>query len=249
MNRFLMWLLISAALYGQTVIAQDQVLIYTRNGEGYVHDNIEAASTALLKICKDLGMQAEVSDDPKLFTKSNLAGYKVIIFNNTNNEAFTKESQREAFVDYIRSGRGFVAIHSACASERDWPWYWAMVGGTFVRHPKMQPFDIHMIDPDHPTTEFLPQIWPWEDECYFMNHLNPDIHVLYAADLRTIEDEKKQEYPGDTFGNYFPLAWVHEFEDGRQFYTALGHKIAHYEDPLFVRHLKAGIAWSAKMKP
>ena len=60
----------------------------------------------------------------------------------------------------------------ACASERDWPWFWANVGGLFVRHPKFQKFDIKVIDKSHSSTNFLPDVWKWEDECYYLNNLN-----------------------------------------------------------------------------
>jgi type 1 glutamine amidotransferase len=65
-----------------------------------------------------------------------------------------------------------------------------------------------------------------------------------VADLRTINDPQKAEYPGNVFGDYFPLAWYHEFEGGRVFYTAIGHDIAHYSDPLYVKHLTGGILWA-----
>lgn len=226
-----------------SVAQQTSVLIYTKNGEGYVHDNIEASVTALQKICSKHNIETEVSDDPSVFTDENLRRFHVIIFSNTNNEGFDTDEQRKAFVRYIRAGGGFMGIHSACASERQWPWFWANMGGFFVRHPKLQEFDIKIVDADHASTSFLPDTWAWEDECYLMNHLNPDINILLAVDLRTIEDDQIDEYPGDTFGNYFPLAWYHEFEGGRQFYTALGHKIEHYDDPNFVRHLEGGLMW------
>ena len=99
-----------------------RVLIYTKNGEGYVHDNIAASVAALEKICKQEGIQTEVSEDPSVFTPENLARFDGIIFSNSNNEAFDNKKQRKAFQDFIRSGHGFAAIHSANASERDWPW-------------------------------------------------------------------------------------------------------------------------------
>jgi type 1 glutamine amidotransferase len=78
-----------------------------------------------------------------------------------------------------------------------------------------------------------------------MNHLNPDIHVLLAADLNTIDkDPRLDEYPGDTFGNLFPLAWYHEYDGGREFFTALGHNPEHYSDENFRRHLAGGILWA-----
>lgn len=220
-----------------------RVLIYTRNGEGYVHDNIAASVAALEKICKEEVILTEVSDEPGVFTPENLERFDAIIFSNSNNEAFLTEGQRKAFQDYIRSGHGFMAIHSANASERDWPWYWAMVGGKFVRHPPHQEFDVVVTDPSHPSTTHLPARWTVKDECYFSNQLNPDIHVLLSVDLTTIEDEGKTEYPGETFGQLFPLAWCHEFEGGRQFYTALGHDSWFYDDPLFVEHLRGGLKW------
>lgn len=223
---------------------EKRILIYTKNGEGYVHDNIAASVEALIKICKENKIQTDVSDKPSVFTDENLKQYQVIIFSNTNNEAFDTDEQRNAFTKFIQSGKGFVGIHSACASERKWPWFWAMVGGLFVRHPKFQPFTIKVIDHQHPATEFLGDTWTWEDECYYLNHLNPDIHVLLVADLTTIDDPQRAEYPGETFGNYFPLAWYHHFDGGREFYTALGHQIEHYKDPNFLKHLWGGIHWA-----
>ena len=220
-----------------------KILIYTRNGSGYVHDNIEASVKALEEICAALGIETEATDTPAVFTTEKLAGFDGIIFSNANNEAFTSKDQRDAFQEFIRSGKGYGSIHSSCASERDWPWFWAMTGGLFLRHPPLQKFDIRVVDREHISTAHLPAVWKWEDEPYYLHHFNPDIHVLLAADLRTIEDELKDEYPGTTFGDYLPLAWYHHYEGGRQWFTALGHKIEYYEDPLFREHLKGGILW------
>ncbi len=225
-------------------IAQKKILIYTKNGKGYVHENISASVEALTKLCKDNGYTSETSSDPALFTTDKLKTFTCIIFSNTNNEGFDTEAQRQAFVEYIHKGGAFVGIHSASGSERQWPWFWSLLGGKFVRHPELQKFTLKVIDPSHPSTKFLKDTWQWEDECYYTNNLNPDIHVVLAADLTTITDEKKSEYPGATFGNYFPIAWSHEFEGGRQFYTALGHKAEYYKDPVFLQHLLGGIKWT-----
>ncbi len=247
---FIQIILLAPVLFAQyfAINAREKcVLIYTKNGEGYIHDNIAASVDALKKICQENKIQTEVSDNPAVFTDENLKKYQAIIFSNTNNEGFDTDDQRAAFKQFVQSGKGFVGIHSACASERKWPWFWAMVGGQFVRHPKFQPFTIKVIDHQHPATEFLGETWSWEDECYYLNHLNPDIHILLAADLTTIDDPQRSEYPGETFGNYFPLAWYHHFDGGRQFYTALGHQNTHYSDPQFLKHLQGGILWALKI--
>ena len=252
MKRILLLFFICAALVVNTK-AQSNILIYTHNGKGpngkgYVHDNIPAAVAALKKLSADNGYKAESTDDPSFFTSENLKRFDCIIFASTNNEAFYTEDQKQAFVNYIRSGKGFVGIHSASGSERQWPWFAAMLGGRFMRHPPLQSFTIKVIDKNHPSTSFLDETWSWEDECYYTNNLNPDINVLLAVDLKTIKDDKKNEYPGVTFGDYFPLAWYHEFEGGRQFYTSLGHKSEYYKDEKFLKHLLGGIKWALNEK-
>ncbi len=221
----------------------ERVLIYTRNGKGYVHDNIPASVKALKEICAGMGIQADATDDPALFTPENLKKYDALIFSNTNNEVFDNEAQKKALQEYIRHGGGFVGIHSANATERDWPWMWAMVGGKFVRHAHHQTFTVQVVDSLHPSTAPLPARWTVDDECYYSNELNPDIHILLAADLTTVEDPGRAEYPGRTFGDSFPLCWCHTYDGGREWYTALGHDASFYSDPLFRKHLKGGIAW------
>ena len=225
-----------------------KVLVYTKNGEGYVHENIPYSIEAIKKLGKENGFLVDASDDPAVFTDENISQYDALVFSNTNNEAFDNQAQRDVFKRYIQSGGAFVGIHSACGSERDWPWFWNVVGGKFHRHPPRQDFDVNVLNRYHPSTNFLPGTWKIkDDECYYLKHLNPDINVLLAADLTTVEDEKKDEYPGEVFGNSFPLAWYHSFDGGRLWYTALGHKPEHYSDPTFMRHVLGGICWALKI--
>ncbi|NND31858.1 MAG: hypothetical protein HKN76_04650 [Saprospiraceae bacterium] len=227
----------------ENTLVGKRILVFTKNGEGYVHDNIASSVKAIKKLGEENGFAVDATDSAAVFTSNKLMEYDAIVFSNTNNKTFDNEGQKIAFQEYIRSGKGFVGIHVASGSERNWPWYWKLVGGKFVRHPKFQQFEIEVIDHDHPSTYFLPDVWIREDECYFINKLNPANHVLLAARLPSIIDEKKKDYPGDTFGDLVPLAWCHKFDGGRQWYTALGHKIEHYEDPTFMRHILGGIQW------
>jgi type 1 glutamine amidotransferase len=147
--------------------------------------------------------------------------------------------------NYIHNGGGFVGIHSASGSERTWPWFSALLGGNFERHAPQQDFTVMVVDRGHPSTAFLPDKWEIEsDECYYQDELSPGIHVLLAVDLNTIEDQGKTEYPGTIFADRFPLAWYQEFEGGRSWYTALGHRPEEYSDPTFVRHILGGIQWA-----
>ena len=229
------------------------VLIYTKNGKGpgkFVHKNIPTSIECIKSICDRNGWTCEASDDPAIFnTIEKIAQFDVLVFSNTNNETFDTDAQKKVFQEYIRSGGGFAAIHSACASERHWPWYWDNVGCKFVSHPKIQEFDIKVVDKKHPSTEFLPDIWKWTDECYILNRFSMTNHILLAADLRTVEfNNPKKEHPGHTFGDYTPLCWYRNFEGGRQWYTALGHAKEYYKDPTFIKHIEGGIKWAMRKK-
>jgi type 1 glutamine amidotransferase len=230
--------------YPTGAIEGAKVLVYTRNGEGYVHENIAASVAAIQRMGQEYGFAVDVSDDPEMFTVDNLSQYDALIFSNTNNEAFTSDEQRVALQTYIMGGGGFVGIHSASGSERNWPWYSRLLGGTFLRHPPQQDFTVEVVDRAHPSTSFLADRWDVEsDECYYVIGLNPDIKVLLAADLTTVEDEERESFPGDIFGDRYPTAWYHEFEGGRSWYTALGHRPEQYQDPTLVRHILGGIRW------
>ena len=227
----------------QVDIESKKILVYTKNGEGYVHDNIPTTIEVLKELGKSNGFRVDASEDPAYITEENLTKYDAVVLSNTNNEIFNTEDQKLAFQRYIQAGGGLVGIHSACGSERQWPWFWKTLGGKFYRHPPLQSFDIQILNSRHPSTIHLPETWKWEDECYYIDQLNPDMGVLLAARLETVEDEKKSEYPGDTFGKLFPLSWYRETDLGRVWYTALGHKKEYYHDPDFQQHLLGGILW------
>ena len=239
---------LAASAGGAAAAEKKKVLAYTRNhvtnGKGFVHDNIASSVEAIKKIGEENGFSVDVSDDPKVFTPENLKQYSAIVFANSNNEAFETVAQRDAFRRYIRGGGGFVGLHSASGSEREWPWFWSMLGGKFRRHPKLQPFEVRVVDPNHPATKDLPETFKWEDECYYHDNINKDIHPLLVVDPHKLNDPQEKEYPGDLFGDAMPLAWCHEFEGGRSFYCALGHKKEHYKDPTLVKIIKGGILWA-----
>jgi uncharacterized protein len=251
--------------------AERRVLVYTKNGKGYVHDNIAASVAAIKKLGAENDFMVDVSEDPAVFTTTNLKRYKAVIFDNANNEIFDNEAQKAALQSYLRgpkrvqspkgaeqaaswqgrvpSGGGFVGIHSASGAERDWPWFWEVLGGKFLRHPKLQTFTVKVKDPNDPSTKHLPATFQWKDEFYFLDHMPEGLHVLLAGDLTTLDDPAKEKYPGKKFGDEFPLAWKHEIEGGRAWYTALGHQKEHYSDPMLMQHILGGILWAMGTTP
>ena len=229
---------------GAAVPAEPKVLVYTRNGKGYVHDNIEDSVKAIRKMGEAAGFAVDSTADSNFFTDATLRQYKAIVFANTNNEAFDTEGQRDAFKRYIEAGGGFVGIHSAAGSERNWPYFWSLVGGRFLYHPKLQPFTVRVVDPAHPAVKGLPATFEWEDECYHLEYYNPDLHPLLVTDPTRLEDPDRGKHPFGLVGHALPLSWTLQVDGGREFYTALGHKKEHYANPILYRHILNGILWA-----
>lgn len=226
-----------------------RVLVYTKNGKGYVHKNIPDAVKAIQKLAAENGFHADVSDDPAVFTEGNLKQYTFLLFPSTNNDVFDTDEQRVAFRRYIEAGGGFVGLHSVVGTERNWTWFKMMLGGTFAVHPHFQPLHIRVIDKDHPSVKGMPAMWVKDDECYFLKEWYPGIRVVMAHDLATLaltEKEQARIAPLDSaFGEYYPAVWYQKFDGGTIWITTLGHDSKDYTDPQYVHHIFQGMTFVA----
>jgi uncharacterized protein len=229
--------------------AGQRILVYTKNGAGYVHQNIAASVQALQQIGAALGYAVDASEDPAAFTDDNLKRYAAIVFANSNNEIFSTDEQRDALRHFVQAGGGVVGIHSAIGSERTWPWFAQMMGGRFRWHPVEQDFTVRRTDVAFSENLGTAPTFAVHDECYFNTLLNPDIHTLLTTDRTRLTGLEKAPEPLDSFPNPLPLAWWHTFDGGREFYVALGHEPAVYAAPWFQQILRAGLVWAARPHP
>ena len=225
-----------------------KVLVYTKNGKGYVHDNIPYAVKCIQRLGQQHGFKVDVSDTPIVFTEANLKQYNFLIFPSTNNDVFDTDEQRVTFRRYIEAGGGFVGLHSVTGTERNWKWFKMMVGGTFAWHAKNQKFQVKVIDPSHPSMKGVPKVWERADECYFAKELYPGPRVLMAHDITTLnpnEAEKIKQFSAP-FSELYPAVWYQQFDGGNVWITALGHDKENYEEPIFVNHIFQGMTFIAE---
>ena len=223
------------------------VLVYTKNGNGYVHDNIPFAVEAIKKIADQEKFDVLVSDDPNIFTQEYLKQFNLLIFPSTNNDVFDTDEQRLAFRRYIEGGGGFVGLHSVTGTERKWEWFKMFIGCTFSWHAPFQQFSIRKTNPAHPSMKNMPLIWEREDECYFGKELYPVTQVIMAHDLNTLNPSNKvdvQKHAG-SYATYYPAVWYNNFQGGHAWITTLGHDKSSYNDPVYVRHMTDGINFIA----
>lgn len=244
----LMWI---PQVYAQKKVSwkKVKVLVYTKNGKGYVHDNIPSAVKAIQKLGNEHGFKVDVSDDPGVFTEANLGQYTFLLFPSTNNDVFDTDDQRVAFRRYIEAGGGFVGLHSVVGTERNWKWFKMMLGGTFVWHAKFQSLNIKVIDRDHPSATGIPSVWTKEDEFYFMKEIYPGIQVVMAHEVGVLKGNEKDMEKVATFSatytDYYPAAWHQDFDGGSIWVTTLGHNKKDYEDPVYLNHIFQGMAFVA----
>lgn len=216
--------------------AKQHVLVFTKTN-GYRHESIPDGIEAIKKLGRENNFTMDASEDSLVFTPQNLKKYDAIIFLNTTGTILGQE-QKLAFINYMQKGGGFVGVHAATDCEYGWPWYVKMVGANFKSHPDQQTAILNTTKRPHAATSHLPASWQRKDEWYNFKNINPKIKVILTID--------ETSYKGGENGAFHPMAWYHEYENGKVFYTALGHTKESYQEPLFLQHLAAGILYSMK---
>jgi type 1 glutamine amidotransferase len=216
--------------------ASVSLLVFSRT-VAYRHDSIPAGIQALTGLAAAQGWRLDATEDASRFTDAGLAGYSVVIFLSTTGDVLD-DTQQGAFERFIRGGKGYIGIHSASDTEYDWAWYGGLVGAYFREHPAIQAANVLVEDATNPATAGLPNPWKRTDEWYaFQSNPRPNVHVLLALDENSYS-------PGTANMNGdHPIAWCHEYDGGRAFYTALGHTSESYADPLFMGQLAGAVAW------
>lgn len=217
------------------VIQKDpvSVLVFSKTN-GYRHASIPKGIDAIKLLGEKNNFSVDATEDSLVFTAENLAKYKAVIFLNTTGNVLG-EAEQAAFQNYIQKGGGFVGVHSATDCEYDWPWYVKLVGANFLSHPEQQVAKLQVKNKSHLSTKHLPDTWERKDEWYNFKNINPDVKVLITLD--------ENSYKGGSNGATHPMAWYHEYDGGKVFYTGMGHTDESFKEPAFLQHLLGGIRY------
>jgi type 1 glutamine amidotransferase len=215
-------------------LSSPKVLIFSKTN-GYRHASIVPGIAAIKKLGADNGFDVDATEDSTWFNTATLKKYSALIFLSPTGKVFGPEEEK-ALQGYIHGGGGFVGIHAATDCEYNWQWYGDLVGAYFKSHPKPQMATFHVIDKNHPSTSKLPDPWQHFDELYNFKYVNPNLNILLKID--------ETSYTGGIMENNHPMAWYHDYEGGRAFYTELGHTEECYSDPVYLGHLLGGIKYA-----
>ena len=210
------------------------ILVFTKT-MAFRHKNIPDGIHALRDIGKSVFV-VDQTEDAGAFTTENLKRFCVVVFFSTTGNVLNTEQQK-AFEQYIHSGGGFVGIHAASDTEYDWPWYGQLVGAWFKDHTKVILATVRREDTTHISTVEFPDAWKREDEWYrFRTNPRENVRVLV-----TVNDQDLGEV---TMNGDHPISWMHEFEGGRAWYTAMGHTKESFFEEDFRKHVRGGIVWA-----
>jgi len=211
-----------------------QILVFTKT-MGYRHKSIEKGVETLKILGKENSFSITQTEDSLQFNDTNLKKYDLVLFLSTTMDVLGAD-QEQAFKNYINNGGNYMGIHAASDTEYDWPWYGKLVGAYFTSHPNdpnVREAKMNVVNRQHLSTSHLNDTWERNDEWYNYKNINPDMEVLIYLD--------ETSYEGGTNGDNHPIAWYHEFDGGRIFYTGGGHTEESYDEPDFQKHLVGGI--------
>ena len=207
------------------------------------------------------------SKDGRIFDSKEFHDYAAVIFFTTGvlteegtdkNPPMTPQG-KQAFLDAVDNGLGFVGIHAATDTfhtppdpedlsnryiahgENSDP-YIRMIGGEFIIHgqskdPRLQTTNLTVDDPKFPGLEGVHSPVSLMDEWYSMKDFAPDLHVICTLDTSTMNGNAYKRPP-------YPVVWARMHGRGKVFYTAIGDRSENWQNPFHLNLLAGGIRWA-----
>jgi len=221
----------------------ERILYFTLSA-GYRHEVLPLSKAILTQLGRDSGIfEVDATEDTAAFSTENLDGYAAVMFYTTG-ELPMSGVEKKALLDFVRSGRGFLGVHSATDTFYTWLDYLDLIGGYFNGHPWHQGVTIDVADAADPLVAFLGSSLQLNDEIYQISDFDyRGSRVLLRLDQSSVDLSKAgvhQRFYG------WPLAWKRVFGEGRVFYSALGHEASVWQDPRCQKILTNAILWSTR---
>lgn len=223
----------------------------------YPHVSIATGVHALQRLGESTGVfEATLSEDPDDFRPGVLHQYDaVLLLHTTTYEDTIGVVGQQALKNYVETGGGLVGIHAAADASKGWPAGAAMMGGVFMNHPwlPVETWAVKLESPDHLLNAAFGGKGFWiKEEIYAYRpgtFTRDRSRVLLSLDMsqdhnRTSErlhDRLREDIDPD--GDY-PIAWLHKWEEGRVFYSNLGHNPSTFLNTPVLKHYLDGVRYA-----
>lgn len=231
--------------FGQLLAAEPVLRVLIFSGQN--NHNWRVTTPKLKSILESGGrFLVDVTDHPETNDAATLQKYDVLLsdWNTYGNPTVTNwpVTMRSAFLDFVRSGKGFVSVHAGSSSFYDWPEYQQLVGGSWKEgqtgHGPVHQFLVKVIETNQPITQGFTNFLTI-DELWHRTALQTNIEVLATA-------YSAPEWKGT--GKDEPVAFVTHFGRGRSFNLLLGHDLQAMDAAGFQQMLRRGTEWAATGK-
>lgn len=230
-----------------------KILIFSRC-ESFTHHSISVAEKALTILGeKTKAWSTDISYDYDVFDTRKLAAYDAIVLNNCENMLLPEGPPREALLDFVRNGKGIVALHSAVSNfgSDDLFELRKMMGGCSAGHPwgHYLAWRFKVEEPNHPVTAHLnPDGFSMKDAMYQFDTRTGrhSVRVLVSMDMSdpaTAKDENGKQRGFRTDG-LNPVVWVRHEGRGRVFVNGFGNNDEIFWSPSMLKLNLAGIQYA-----
>jgi type 1 glutamine amidotransferase len=231
-------------------------MLFVTKSFGFVHDVVKRKNGEPSIAEKEVKKWADESglftvdctqDVPADFTKDNLKTYDLVMFYTTGDRA-----KFDYFLnDWAKQkGHGFIGVHSATDTLKDYKPYYEMIGGTFNEHPWTSNSHVTVVvnDTDHPISKPWGKEFEIKDEIYQFKNWQPEkVRVLMSLDIARSTFDKHVKDNVKQF--HVPIAWCREYGDGKLFHMSLGHNEAVWKDSRYKESMLGGIKWILELEP
>ena len=257
-------------------------LLFLTHAALYKHSSLAPAEKAVTELGAKGGFDVTTLEgykqetsaiDLAILTPAYLSQFDGLMLMTNGNLPLT-DAQKQALVEYVKSGHGLVGAHCATLTLYDYPQFGALFGGYYRRSivPTNRIDERHVgvlkvEDASHPATKMLGGSWPLVEEFYqfgteVWDPARPTenvsqvgrLHIPLAFKRENVHvllslDTEKTDIselgPEIKKGGDYPQAWTRTDGRGRVFYTALGHRDDIWtNDPVFRAHIVGGIGWA-----
>ena len=148
------------------------------------------------------------------------------------------EEQGTAIKDFVTSGNGFYALHNSSHISLSSKNYREVMGGAYISHPPLRPFQVRATENKHPITAGMSS-FVVNDEQHYVTYDKDPKHVILEAE--NIDGLKFED-----LGTRSVSGWAYDFGQGRVVFTAVGHTIHAMWNPQYIEIQKRSVRWLLK---
>jgi len=233
---------------------QPSILVFSKTLGWRHNEGIAGADLFFVQLAREKGYGIFTTANGAAFNQDDLARFDLVVFNNVTGDVLSQQ-QRDAFERWLKAGGGWIGLHSAGdASHHGWRWYQdKLIGPRFIGHPadpQFQEARIETVAPKHPISSGVAAEWFVEDEWYSFDSRAQDhgATVLFGLDESTYLPRNDsygevQDLRMGEGGIEHPIVWVRCIQQGRTFYSAIGHSDENYQDPNYRKLLSNAFNW------